>query len=833
MLPYRLTNCRSHSKMQVSRDRLLSCSWGPLGRDGRLLDQIRRGDPTMHQERGQMMRFPTKRRLRYVHVEESKTAVARVQQALQAGGFEPEPLAVHTADELAAAIYEPKWDLVLTEWTLPTFSAKAALAQLAERAVELPIIVVSEVSEEDVIVDALKTGAHDYVIKGRLARLVPAVEQALREAAERKASKVVNEALRESEHRFRKLIEGAPLGVAFLDDQSRYMKVNHAFCATVGYREEELIGHTFAHITHPEDLAQSMALATDMLDHNQPGVQLEKRYIRKDGQTIWVRVYPVNLALLGSSHRALAVFIENVSDRKAIEARLRLAKFSIDRAGEAILWGDPSSRIIDVNEAACAMLGYSKDELCRMTVPDLTDMAPDQWSAYCTRLKQRETVRFETSNRTKDGRIIPVDVVVNYLYLDGQEYSCAFVRDLSARKQAEMVLLRTQTQLVQAQKMEAIGRLAGGIAHDFNNLLTFINGHSELLLADQVPSDPARNSIEQIRDAGKRAAALTRQLLVFTRQQIVRSQAMDLNSVVTAIQTLLVGLIGENVRIQLDLADSLGPIMADFSQMEQIVMNLVLNARDAMPDGGTVTLATRNVELDAAFFEQQGMAPSPGPYCLLSVHDTGMGMDEQTAGRVFEPFYTTKGLGKGTGLGLSTVYGIVLETQGVITLSTQLGQGSIFRVYIPQTTSAGRQEVAAGPTLAVDVRGTETILLIEDEVLVRQLVKVVLSSRGYSILEAGTARAACQAADGHSGEIHLILSDVILPDDRGPLVAERLRATRPGIKMLFMSGYLGLESDREHMMIRQHPFIQKPFTLPALLETVRTVLDSASTNPPD
>lgn len=256
-------------------------------------------------------------------------------------------------------------------------------------------------------------------------------------------------------------------------------------------------------------------------------------------------------------------------------------------------------------------------------------------------------------------------------------------------------------------------------------------------------------------------------------------------------------------------------------------MNLVLNARDAMPDGGTVTLATRNVELDAAFFEQQGMAPRPGHYCLLSVHDTGMGMDEQTAGRVFEPFFTTKGLGKGTGLGLSTVYGIVLEGQGVITLSTQLEQGSTFRVYFPHTMSAGRQEVAAGPTPAGDVRGTETILLIEDEALVRQLLKVVLSSRGYTILEAGTGKAACDTADGHSGEIHLILSDVILPDDKGPLVAERLRAMRPGIKMLFMSGYLGLKSDHEHSMIRQHPFIQKPFTLQALLETVHRVLDSA------
>ena len=784
----------------------------------------------MNQEKGKIVRHPTKRRLRYVHIEGNTAEVVRIQQALQSGGYEPEPLVVQTANELAAAIDQLEWDLVLTDWTLPTFSAKAALAQLADRAVNLPIIVVSEVGKEEVIVDALKTGAQDYVMKGQLARLVPAVEQVLREDAERKAYKVMEEALRESEERFRKLVQGAPLGIVFLDEQSRYVKVNQAFCHMVGYREEELIGQTYAFLTHPEDLSQSVALATDMLDNNQLGFKLEKRYIRKDGQSIWVSVHPVNLALLGSRHSPLAAFIENVSERKAIEAQLRLSKFSIDRAGEAIFWGDPSGRIIDANDAASAMLGYSKDELCRMMVHDVTDKAhPDLWSEHWTRLKQREMVRFETNNRTKDGRIIPVEVVVNYLCWNGQEYSCAFVRDISVRKQAEAVLLRTQTQLVHAQKMEAIGRLAGGIAHDFNNLLTLINGHSELLLSDQLLPTLARNSIEQIRDAGKRAAGLTRQLLISTRQQIVQPQAMDINPVVKAMQRLLVGLIGEAIQIRLDLDDSLGRIMADPSQIEQILMNLVINARDAMPEGGIVTLKTRNVELDAAFFDQQGMAPRPGPYCLLNVHDTGTGMDEHTAGRVFEPFFTTKGLGKGTGLGLSTVYGIVLESQGVITLSSQLGQGSTFRVYFPHITSADRKEVAAGGTLAVDVRGTETILLIEDEPHLRQFLKVVLSSRGYTILETGTGKAALDTSASHPGEIHLILSDVILPDDKGPIVVERLRAMRSGIKMLFMSGYLGMESDQEHTLIRQHPFIQKPFTLPDLLETVRRVLDSAET----
>ena len=664
-------------------------------------------------------------------------------------------------------------------------------------------------------------------MRDRLARLVPAIDQVLHEDAKRKAYRVMDEALRESEHRSHKLFEDAPLGIIFQDEQSRYVKVNHAFCHMVGYQEDELIGQTDALVTHPDDLSQSKVLAVDMLDTQQPGCRVEQRYIRKDGQTIWVTVHPVNLALLGSRHHPLAAFIENVTERKETEIRLRMSKSSIDRAGDAIFWSDPSARIFDVNEAACTLLGYSKDELCSLTLHDIVDNAtPSLWLTYWTTLKQRETVRFETLSRTKDGLIIPVDVVINYLDFDGQAYGCAFVRYISARKQTEAALLQTQTQLDQSEKMGAVGRLAGGIAHDFNNLLTFINGQSELLLSGQVPADLVRNSIEQIRGAGKRAAGLTRQLLIFTQQHVVQPEAMDLNPVVKDMQSLLHCLIGEDIHIRLDLDDSLGRIMADSSQMEQILMNLVINARDAMPEGGTVTLETRNVELDAAFFAQQGMASRPGRYCLLSVRDTGTGMEEQTARRVFEPFFTTKALGKGTGLGLSTVHRIVQESHGVVTLSTQLGQGSTFRAYFPHTTSAVRQVVQAGSTLAVDVRRAETILLIEDELLLRQLLQAVLSSRGYTILEAGTGKAAADIAANHTGEIHLILSDVILPDGRGPHVVERLRAIRPGIKVLFMSGYLGMESDQANLLIRQHSFIQKPFDLPDLLETVHRVLES-------
>jgi two-component system, cell cycle sensor histidine kinase and response regulator CckA len=513
---------------------------------------------------------------------------------------------------------------------------------------------------------------------------------------------------------------------------------------------------------------------------------------------------------------------------------LRLSEFSIDRAGEAIYWIDPFARILDVNDAACAMLGYVKEELCVMTVHDIApDLQVDVWPAHWMEVKRRGAFMFEGLHRAKDGRIIPIEMSVNYLCYDGQEYNCAFVRNITERKRTEAALRRAQAQLIQAQKMEAIGRLAGGIAHDFNNLLTVINGHSDVLLADQTVPDRVRKSIEQVQDAGRRAAGLTRQLLVFSRQQVVQLQLVDLNQIVTAMQKLLVRLIGADIRIRLDLDNSLDRIMADPSQVEQIVMNLTVNARDSMPRGGDLVLETRNVELDAAFFEQQGMVSTPGPYCMLSMRDTGTGMDEQTAGRIFEPFFTTKDPGKGTGLGLATVYGIVRQSQGVITLSTQLGQGATFRIYFPRDTAATRQDVAAASEPAATLGGRETILLIEDHPLVRELVKVVLSSRGYTVLEAGDGKAALDISSGHQGEIHLVLSDVILPGERGPIVVDRLRAIRRGMKALFMSGYLGGEFNQEDIQIYQSSFLQKPFTTHVLLQKVRLVLDSAETSPVD
>ena len=781
------------------------------------------------------MMTPTQQPLRYVHIEDKEADAALIQRALRAGGYEPQAQRVETADELAAALQQPGWDLILADWSLLRFSAKAALDQMAGLAVDLPVIIVSGTVGEETAVDALKAGAHNYVMKGRLVRLVPAIQQALREAAERKAFWQVDEALVRSKERLELAIRAADIGMWDWNIPKNELVWDDQMFALYGVKREDFGGNYDAWLSrvHPDDRARCDKAIQQAL-RNEKSYDIEFRVQRPDGA---LRVIKADGLVAwdpqGSPLRLMGVNYD-ITERKRAEDRLRLSKFSIDRASEAIYWIDPFARILDVNDAACAMLGYVKEELCAMTVHDIApDLQADVWLAHWTDVKRCGAFVFEGLHRAKNGRIIPIEMSVNYLCYDGQEYNCAFVRNITERKRTEAALRRAQAQLLQAQKMEAIGRLAGGIAHDFNNLLTVINGHSDVLLADQAVPDRVRKSIEQVQDAGRRAAGLTRQLLVFSRQQVVQLQIVDINQIVTAMQKLLARLIGADIRLRLDLDNSLDRIMADPSQMEQIVMNLAVNARDSMPGGGDLVLETRNVELDAAFFEQQGMVSTPGPYCMLGMRDTGTGMDEQTAGRIFEPFFTTKDPGKGTGLGLATVYGIVRQSQGVMTLSTQLGQGATFRIYFPCDTAAPRQDVAAASETAATLGGRETILLIEDHPLVRELVKVVLSSRGYTVLEARDGKAALDISSGHQGEIHLVLSDVILPGERGPIVVDRLRAMRRGMKVLFMSGYLDGEFNQEDTQIHQSSFLQKPFTTYVLLQKVRMVLDSVETSPAD
>ena len=402
------------------------------------------------------------------------------------------------------------------------------------------------------------------------------------------------------------------------------------------------------------------------------------------------------------------------------------------------------------------------------------------------------------------------------------------LRDAEERrehKKAEEALRRSEEQLRQSQKVEAIGRLAGGIAHDFNNLLTIINGYTELLLGRIPAEDRMSRDINEIRKAGQRAASLTRQLLAFSRKQILEPKVLDLNTIVVDLEKMLRRLIGEDIELIISPAADLRRTKADPGQIEQVIMNLVVNARDAMPQGGKLTLETANVDLDDAYAARH-VGVRAGAYILLAVSDTGCGMDREAMAHIFEPFFTTKGPGKGTGLGLATVYGIVKQSGGTIEVLSQPGQGSTFQIYLPRV----EETEATSPTDAPAPRhigGSETILLVEDAEDVRDLARDILGLMGYNLMTASNPVEAIQVSQDHSGVIHLLLTDVVMPGMSGRQLADRLVADRPGLKVLFMSGYTDNAIVHHGVLDPGTAFVQKPFTPDSLSRKVREVLDAS------
>jgi signal transduction histidine kinase/CheY-like chemotaxis protein len=424
----------------------------------------------------------------------------------------------------------------------------------------------------------------------------------------------------------------------------------------------------------------------------------------------------------------------------------------------------------------------------------------------------------EIINRRKDGRLYTEEVNITPIREARGEIThfIATKQDVTERKSME-------EQLHHAAKMEAVGRLAGGVAHDFNNLLTIINGYTELLLETPASEIKPSTFLNEIKNAGERAASLTRQLLAFSRRQVLAPQVLDLNDVVSNVEKMLRRLIGEDVELRTVLDPSLGQVQADPGQIEQVIMNLAVNARDAMPSGGSLTIETSNVQLDQSFARSH-VKVKPGPHVMLTVGDTGVGMTAETKAHIFEPFFTTKGKGKGTGLGLATVYGIVEQSGGTIWVYSELGQGTVFKIYLPPVSEIPAAEGHLKTETDTTALGSETILVVEDEEGVRSLVRLALESGGYKVLETENPESALAKCADYDGPIHLLLTDVVMPQMSGPLVAEKVNSLRPSIKVLYMSGYTDDAVVRHGVLSEDMPFIQKPFTPMALRKKIREVL---------
>lgn len=748
-------------------------------------------------------------------------------------------------------------------------------------------------------------------------------------------------ALRASEERYRALYDDTPTMYFTLATDGTVRSVNRFGAEQLGYRVEDLIGHSVLDLFHECDKEAVVSSLSECLATPEKTRNWEFRKVRKDGRIIWVR----EVAHVGQSSTGETVVLitcEDVTEQKRSEEALRLAKFSVERAADAVYWIDPQAKILDVNEAASLMLGYSKDELCAMTLHDLNpDFQADMWPGFWAETKRRGTMVFEATHRAKNGQLIPIEVSVNYLPYEGKEYHCAFVRDITERKRAReerrrsrafitsvvenlpnMIFVkdaknlkyirfnkagedllgysredligksdydvfpkaeadfftetdrqvlkagrlhdipeesiqtrdkgqrilhtkkiplldadgtpqyllgisediterkRLEAQFRQVQKLEAVGRLAGGMAHDFNNLLTVINGYSALIIDQLSLEDPRHEMAVKALRAGELAGELTKQLLAFSRKQILMPQPLNLNDSLRSISSILNPLLNENVTLTMDLAPDLWSINGDKGQLDQVTMNLAINACDAMPNGGDLTIATRNLSVGPQRTDHHRMMP-PGDYVHVSVCDTGHGMSDETLSHLFEPFFTTKEVGQGTGLGLATAYGIVKQSQGYIFPVSALGRGTTFHLYYPRVLAA--PAVAETPPVR-SRKCSESLLIVEDHESVRALVVQVLTWCGYRVIEAANGEDALRKAASLPEPVHALVTDVRMPHMSGPEVAERLRRTWPGLRVLFMSGY----TDLIKPAFLDEPgtaFIQKPFSPDNLARHLRDLLE--------
>jgi two-component system, cell cycle sensor histidine kinase and response regulator CckA len=629
------------------------------------------------------------------------------------------------------------------------------------------------------------------------------------------------EAAQRVENRYRELLDGVDAVVWEADADTFSVRfVSKQAESLFGYSVSEWVGspQIWQRLIHPDDFQSTLTECREAVRGNRDH-DLEYRVITRAGNVLHVRdIVQIDRSVSPPILRGILLDItrEHMAHVALQDTERKLRAF-INNAPDPLLVNDGEGRILEVNERACEALGYTREELLNLRIYDIDlTLTEERVRADVERLA-RERITVEGLFRRKDGTTFPTEISLGMWDSGQPQLFVAIARDITRKSQLE-------TQLRHAQRMEAVGRLAGGIAHDFNNLLTAIKGHADLLRNEV--GNHLRADIDEIGQAADRAASLTHQLLAYSRQQVLQLQVLDLNSVVTDMQKLLVRLIGEDIVLITVLEPGVPAIEADRTQLEQVLMNLVLNARDAMPEGGKLRVRTAQAvltEVDADRFP----FVLPGRYVLLTVTDDGIGMDADTQARIYDPFFTTKDQGKGSGLGLATAYGIVKQMGGYIWCESEPGIGTTFRVYLPPA-RLGSEPAATDsrPGRVTISSGNETILVVEDEPSVRSLVRRVLVKCGYHVLDAANGVEALALVSGFEQPIHLLLTDVIMPEMGGRDLAEQLAPNRPGMKILYMSGYAEDAIVVNHVLQPGFAFLPKPFAPDALTAKVREALES-------
>jgi len=639
--------------------------------------------------------------------------------------------------------------------------------------------------------------------------------------------------LRKSEERYRNILESIQEGYFENNLAGNLTFVNDALCRNLGYSREELIGMNYRQYTDEKTAMELFRNYNRLYRTGEPIKLLEIERIGKDGKKSFAEI---STSLIRDSEGKPIGFrgiSRDITERKQAEEALQGSEERYRNIIESIQDGyfetDLAGNFTFVNDVICRHLGYAKEELIGMNYRQYADEENSKklFQVFNELYRTgRPTKPFAVEYIKKNGSKLTAEISVS-LIRDSEGKPNGFrgiSRDITERRQAEEERLSLQEQLRQSQKMEAIGQLAGGVAHDFNNLLTVIKGYSQLSRIDLKENDPLRGNIQEIEKATQRATDLTRQLLAFSRRQILDLKVLDLNVLLKDLDKMLRRIIGEDIELVTLLSGDLGKVKIDPSQIEHVIFNLAVNARDAMPSGGKLIIETANVELDEKYAHAHASV-IPGRYVRLSVSDTGVGMTQEVKEKVFEPFFTTKEKGKGTGLGLSMVYGIVRQSSGDIWVYSEPGQGTTFKIYLPRT-----EEEADRPQKREDTDsfpgGSETVLLVEDDELVRNLANRLLKQLGYRVLEATNGEEALTVAKEHDGEtIHLLLADIVMPQMGGKALADRLKIPRPNVKVLYTSGYADNAIVHHGVLDPGTHFLQKPFSLKMLSHKVREVLD--------
>jgi len=879
--------------------------------------------------------------LSILHLEDDPDFAEVVKALLERDGLRTKTVVVDNLDSFISALGREQFDIILADYGLPSCTGLQALQAAREKWPHIPFLLVSGTLGEEAAIESLKQGATDYVLKQWPERLVPAVRRAVQEAFERAQRQLAETKLISREKYLRALTENSLDVLTILDREGRFQYNSPSLKQLLGYEPGEVAGRNAFELVHGEDLPSCLAAFERALQNPELRVTHEFRFRRKDGS--WCHLEVVGQNRLDDPEIAGVVLnSRDVSQRRQVEARLRLQSAALESTANAIVITDRTGNVTWANPAFTRLTGYSLKEIQGQNPRLLKSGRHDQafYKSLWDTILAGRVWQAEMVNRRKDGSLYTEENIITPVRDERGEIThfVAIKQDVTARKQADQALVESEhrfsvfmanlpvaafikdhdgrtlfankylqglfgwrewemkrttellpavvaekmtaddrkalaegplvvqetvvdkegrertfetykfpilvngkpvllggvaldvterreleSQLRQAQKMEAVGRLAGGVAHDFNNLLTVIRGYADLLVQDPQNVKGVEH-LRQIASAAERAAGLTRQLLAFSRRSAMQMATVDMNALVDNLTKMLRRLIGEDIVLETTYGAGLPPIRGDASTLEQVIINLVVNARDSMPEGGTLNIRTRAVKIDDTHVHHHHEARA-GDFICLSIRDSGCGISPEVMAHLFEPFFTTKDVGKGTGLGLATVHGIVKQHSGWIEVSTAVAAGTEFLIYIPVAPASEWPAAKEARSPMATARGQETILLVEDEALVRGLAGHILSRCGYQVIEADCAATALALWDQKASQIDLLLTDLIMPGGMsGRDLADKLRQARPGLKVIYTSGYSPSRAGQDHRVLEGLEFVPKPYSPDKLIQAVQSCL---------